>query len=238
MLGQVITNYDPTKLTVDPNDGAVTVTFTYAAVDAAGVSRSDSRDRHDAVHLIDLSGKVWDDADGSKVQNGAEAGTNTGSLGALWVNLLDTGNNVLAVAIVNNDGTFSFPNVSPNRTYTLLMTKNPGTVGQPAPAFALPANWVTTGENSNGTIDAAADSKLTVAVVTTSVTGQNFGIEQLPNSDDKTAASQSNPGGTVKVQVPALTGSRSGRRGRSARATPSRSPACRPTVRCTITARP
>jgi uncharacterized repeat protein (TIGR01451 family) len=34
--GQVITNYDATKLTVDPNDGAVTVSFTYAAIDAAG----------------------------------------------------------------------------------------------------------------------------------------------------------------------------------------------------------
>jgi uncharacterized repeat protein (TIGR01451 family) len=32
----VITNYDPTKLTVDPDNGAITVNFTYAAVDAAG----------------------------------------------------------------------------------------------------------------------------------------------------------------------------------------------------------
>ncbi len=34
--GQIITNYDPALLRVDPNDGTVTVTFTYAAVDAAG----------------------------------------------------------------------------------------------------------------------------------------------------------------------------------------------------------
>ncbi len=33
-----IANYDPTKLTIDPNDGALTVSFTYAAVDAAGQS--------------------------------------------------------------------------------------------------------------------------------------------------------------------------------------------------------
>lgn len=34
--GQIISSYDPTKLTLDPNDGSLTVSFTYAAVDAAG----------------------------------------------------------------------------------------------------------------------------------------------------------------------------------------------------------
>jgi uncharacterized repeat protein (TIGR01451 family) len=33
----VITNYDPTKLRLDPNDGAITVSFTYAAIDSAGL---------------------------------------------------------------------------------------------------------------------------------------------------------------------------------------------------------
>jgi uncharacterized repeat protein (TIGR01451 family) len=32
----VIPNYDPTKLTIDPNDGAITVSFTYAAIDSTG----------------------------------------------------------------------------------------------------------------------------------------------------------------------------------------------------------
>jgi hypothetical protein len=35
-VGQVISSYNPTLLTVDPVDGAVTLTFTYAAIDAAG----------------------------------------------------------------------------------------------------------------------------------------------------------------------------------------------------------
>ncbi len=34
--GQAIANYDPTLLKLDPNDGAITVSFTYAAIDAAG----------------------------------------------------------------------------------------------------------------------------------------------------------------------------------------------------------
>jgi uncharacterized repeat protein (TIGR01451 family) len=34
--GQTIANYDPTLLKLDPNDGSLTVSFTYAAIDAAG----------------------------------------------------------------------------------------------------------------------------------------------------------------------------------------------------------
>ncbi|WP_334965272.1 hypothetical protein [Nostoc sp.] len=34
--GQTISNYNPVLLQLDPNDGAITVSFTYAAVDAAG----------------------------------------------------------------------------------------------------------------------------------------------------------------------------------------------------------
>jgi uncharacterized repeat protein (TIGR01451 family) len=35
--GQTISNYDPTKLTIDPNNGALTVSFSYAAIDSAGL---------------------------------------------------------------------------------------------------------------------------------------------------------------------------------------------------------
>jgi uncharacterized repeat protein (TIGR01451 family)/gliding motility-associated-like protein len=38
--GQAIANYDPSKLTLDPNDGTITVNFTYSVVDAAGVKSS------------------------------------------------------------------------------------------------------------------------------------------------------------------------------------------------------
>jgi choice-of-anchor A domain-containing protein/uncharacterized repeat protein (TIGR01451 family) len=35
--GQTISNYDPTKLTIDPNNGALIVSFSYAAIDSAGL---------------------------------------------------------------------------------------------------------------------------------------------------------------------------------------------------------
>jgi uncharacterized repeat protein (TIGR01451 family) len=34
LAGQIISNYDPTLLKLDPNDGAITVSFTYAAIDS------------------------------------------------------------------------------------------------------------------------------------------------------------------------------------------------------------
>jgi uncharacterized repeat protein (TIGR01451 family) len=36
LAGQIISSYDPTLLKLDPDDGAITVSFTYAAIDSAG----------------------------------------------------------------------------------------------------------------------------------------------------------------------------------------------------------
>ena len=52
---------------------------------------------------------------------------------------------MVATTTVNPDGTYGFPNVAPNTSYVLQLTINQGVVGQPAPAIALPAGWVTTG---------------------------------------------------------------------------------------------
>ena len=154
---------------------------------------------------IDITGTAFDDANGSQVQNGGEAGTNAGGL---YVNLLDsTGTTVISTTLVSASGVYAFSNMAPNTPYVLQLTTNQGVVGNPAPAVALPANWATTGENAGGTPDGTPDSKLTLAASATNVSGQNFGLEQLPDSNPVSAASQVNPGGTTQVQVPALSGS-------------------------------
>ncbi len=162
------------------------------------------RDFEDVAAAVRLTGTVFDDANGSQVQNGAEVGTNAGGLN---VNLLNGSNNVVATTTVSANGLYTFPTVTANSTYTLQLTLNPGTPGQPAPAVALPSNWVTTGENTAGTPDGTPNSLLTAVVAASNVTQKNFGIEQLPNSNSVTAPSQSNPGGTISVTVPALSGS-------------------------------
>jgi uncharacterized repeat protein (TIGR01451 family) len=149
-----------------------------------------------------LSGSVFNDSNGNKLQNSPELGTNGGGLNAVLVN---GSNAVVATAAVATDGTYSFPDILPG-TYTVQITTATATVGSPAPAIALPNNWVSTGENLNGTADGTVDGKQTITVGTTAVTGINFGIEQLPDTTPVTGTNQTNPGGTTTVQAPTLAG--------------------------------
>jgi GEVED domain len=160
-------------------------------------------------NIVNVSGTVFDDADGSKVQNGTEAGTNGGGLNAVLVN---SSNKVVASTTVVSTpvasiGTYSFSNVPANATYTVLITTNTATVGSAPPTIALPSNWVSTGENLNAAIDGAVDSKLSVSVITSNVTGANFGIEQRPTAVGGTAISQPNPGTLTTVLPNVFTGS-------------------------------
>jgi len=114
---------------------------------------------------------------------------------------------VLASVAVASDGTYSFDSIS-NGTYTVQVTVNAGTVGQPMPATALPAKWANTGEHlgAESGSDGTPDGLLAVTVDAVNLDNANFGIDALP---DSTAASGSymNPGGAETVTVPTLTGS-------------------------------
>lgn len=155
------------------------------------------------INSISLSGTVFNDVDGSKIQNGTESGE-SGGLRAVLVN---TSNQVVASTTIAANGIYTFSNVPANASYTVLVTTNTATVNAPAPAIALPSNWVNTGETLNGTADSTADGKISVTVGTSNVSNVNFGIEQLPDTNNASASAQPNPGGTVKKIVPNLTGS-------------------------------
>jgi uncharacterized repeat protein (TIGR01451 family) len=202
--GQVISNYDPTKLTLDPNDGTLTVSFTYAAIDAAGKEDpTPATLSMSFTAVVSISGNVFNDANGSKIQNGTELGTNAGGLNAV---LIDSTNKVVAIASVAANGTYSFSNIPGNATYTVEITTATAIVGAAPPSVTLPTNWVSTGENLNGTPDATVDGKVSVTTAIGNVTGVNLGIEQLPDTNAVTTTSQTNPGGTAQVTVPALSG--------------------------------
>lgn len=139
-----------------------------------------------------LSGTVFRDTDGSKLQDGGELGTNAGGLNAVLIN---SSNAVVATTAVAANGTYSFNNVVPG-TYTVRITTELTSV------ITLPTGWVSTGENLNSTIDGgAADSIITVTVTPANITGINLGIEQRPTAVGGTAASQANPTGTNTVTV-------------------------------------
>ncbi len=150
---------------------------------------------------INISGKVWKDADGSannsftNINTGTETGTNGGGLNAILIN---ASGNVIATTPVAADGTYTFSSVAVNQNnVTIRLSTTAGTVGSAAPAASLPAGWTNTSPLTTATFN----------IATTNITSKDFGIEQLPNTDNKTASSQTNPGGTTTVQVPSLSGS-------------------------------
>ncbi|HEX4957232.1 MAG TPA: Ig-like domain-containing protein, partial [Lacibacter sp.] len=135
---------------------------------------------------INITGKVWVDANGNVIDAGTgEPETNIG--GTLYVNLLDASNNVIATTPVANDGSYNFNNINPGSTYTLQLSLNQGTVAQPAPSTLLPANWVHTGETRNGTIDGGSFGQIDARTYGfTNVINYDFGIEQLPQTNART----------------------------------------------------
>ncbi len=155
--------------------------------------------------VVNVSGNVWNDANGSITQDGSEPGINAGS-SALTVYAVDSSGNVIAKAAVAADGTYTLSGVPASSTVTLRLSNNSsGVVGSPAPAPSLPMNWVNTGENKNGTTETTTPGEITLTTGISGVANQNFGIEQLPNTNNQTPPSQLNPLGTNTVQVPAIT---------------------------------
>ncbi|MFT3678983.1 MAG: Ig-like domain-containing protein [Ferruginibacter sp.] len=133
---------------------------------------------------ISISGKVWDDANGNVVDAGAsEPETNIG--GTLYVSLVNELGYVVTSVAVANDGTYSFSNIAPGKNYSLILSTTQATAGSMAPIPALPDNWDYTGETRNGIIDNGSmgiiDNR---AFGYTSTVNFDFGIEQLPNSDN------------------------------------------------------
>ena len=133
---------------------------------------------------ITIAGKVWADANGNTIVDGAgEPATNLA--GTLFVNLADASGNVIDTATVANDGTYNFTNVTPGKSYSLILSTTKGVIGQPAPSPSLPSGYVNTGETRNGTIDLGTagviDSR---AYGFTNAVNFNFGVNGLPTADD------------------------------------------------------
>ena len=150
-----------------------------------------------------LSGNVYNDTNGLQ---GTPANTVDGTgtnAGGLFANLVDTNGFVVSSVAVAANGTYSFP-TAVNGSYTIQISTNQGIESSTAPAIALPAGWVNTGENLGATAgnDGTVNGTLAVTVAGAAVTNANFGIEQRPTANSNTAASQVNPGGTTNATVP------------------------------------
>ena len=129
---------------------------------------------------INVSGTVWDDADNSaagtfsNIRTNSEPGTNaTNRLYAILVDPLT--NNAIASVPVNADGTYLLSGCPIDAIgMKVVIATTAGVTGSPVPAESIPSDWVNT-------------SPLThpFNTGTTDVTGIDFGIEKIPDSDPK-----------------------------------------------------
>jgi hypothetical protein len=208
--GQAIPNFDPSKLTVDPEDGDQTVVFTYTTTDAANVE-SDPATVTLPFTGVTLSGHVFDDGNGDGNINGTPISKPDGI--QLYATLLDKDGNVIASTPIATDGTYMFTGadgVTINTKYSIILatTKN-------ATDSDLPLNWNNadgeqphnTGSGNDGQVMGAGDGKMTLTTGDTTTNPNNdFGINHRPTAEDKSKSSQTNPGGTNRVPVPVLRG--------------------------------
>jgi hypothetical protein len=182
---QTIANYDPTLLKINPDDGAITVSFTYAAVDAAGQAdltpATITMPFSAAVLSLTVTGTVFSDADADVTINGSDIGTNAGSVN-LTIYAIDSTGTVVDKATVAANGTYSLINVPPNTTVTLRLSNDASVaLGSSAPTTAtIPSGWYFTGENKNGTVDGTISTlgNIALSTTTTNITNQNLGIRQ------------------------------------------------------------
>lgn len=133
------------------------------------------------LQCVTVSGTVWNDADGSanggfpsNIRTNSEPGVNAG--GSLYANLVDpVTNNVLYSVAVAADGTYTLLNCPVNASGMLVyITTSQVANGSPVPNAGTTSAWT----NTSPLIRSFNSS-------TGVITGIDFGIEQLPNSDNQ-----------------------------------------------------
>ncbi|WP_420149603.1 collagen-binding domain-containing protein [Spirosoma sp.] len=159
---------------------------------------------------VSISGNVFDDANG--LVDGIVNGTAVSSLASntFYVSLVSATSGKVISSTPLTDGAYSFSGLSPNTAYSVVLSNAPGTPGNNPPATSLANQVVNTGENigaAAGNDGVPADGKIKVTLAEDNVDEVNFGVDKKPKADEKLVENLANPGGSLQVQVPTLTGS-------------------------------
>jgi hypothetical protein len=141
---------------------------------------------------LTISGKLFDDANGltDNVVNGS--GIKNPSNVQYYAYLLDPVGNVVSLAAINSDGTFSLARAKQNNSYTIIISASVFDVGAMFTGNTnLPKDWVATGDNygtnngaGTGNESGTPDSSILVNTNTSNVTSVNFGINKRPTTDN------------------------------------------------------
>lgn len=185
-------------ISIDPIDGAVTAVITFYAVDNATKESATTGTASIPFTTVSVSGTVYNDVNG--LSNGLIDGTGTNAGGTLYASLLNSSNTVIITSAVNASGVYQFNNVN-SGNYTVVLHTT--AAGSNVPT--VPSGYVNTAEGTTTSGDGTANGVTAIAVASTNIVNVNFGIEQPAIASNLTAPTQTNPGGTTSVTVPAST---------------------------------
>jgi len=207
-----ITSLDPS--TIPANYHTTTVTQRSFSASSAQTCLS-PYDFGIGKNTVSISGTLYNDANGL-VDNQVN-GTALGLVSGLGMNvyLIDTSGKVLTKTTVNSlNGTYSFPTVDIQANFkVMLSTLSVNTGVLPPVNVSLLSGWTTTGDvfgvnnlAGTGVKPGAQDASVSVITGLSNVTAVNFGIERLPNTDDKSVSYALNTPG-MQYSIPAFSGS-------------------------------
>ena len=167
-----------------------------------------------AKNKIAISGNLYNDANGltDNLVNGSLMGVVNSA--TVYAYLVDSTGKVAYRATLAAGGSYNFPAVDILTNFTLKLSTMSVNVGEIAPPdAALPSGWIPTGDcfgtnNNAGTGNSTLTPSVSIAVITgtVNITGINFGIERLPDSDNKNVNYTLNIPGQ-QYAVPGFTGS-------------------------------
>ena len=189
-----ITKFDPSSI---PAYSYMTTAVQRTTTFNSGATCTSLLDFGIAKNSITVSGTLYNDSNG--LVDVLVNGTATGSPGGatVYAYLVDSTGAVAFKTTVNSGtGAYSFPLADVNTNYTLLLSTRDSAVYAKAPSVpAFPADWLSVGDayginNGAGTgiKSGAPVTSIAVRTVLSNVTNVNFGIERVPNSDNKTTA--------------------------------------------------
>ncbi|CAA6819466.1 MAG: Conserved repeat domain protein, partial [uncultured Sulfurovum sp.] len=200
--GEIFTDFNNSLLTIDPNNGDVTLSFTYTTTDAVG-DESEPATVSMQFDGLEIRGNIFNDGNNDNTVNGTKIAQIAST--ALYATLLDDSNTVMATTAIEMDGSYKFTGLDgiiPNTNYLVVLSIEANTT-----TSTLVPNWNwADGEHvgTNEGLDDKADGKILVNVLEVDVLEVNFGVNEQPVANNKTKELQFNPGGTTQVTVPPL----------------------------------
>ncbi len=148
---------------------------------------------------VTIQGTVIDDANGSAggtftnpIQDGTEGGANVTPV--IYAVLVDANNNVVTSSLVGTDGTYTLTTPGVQNGLRIILRAAQPLVGESITAGDLPPEWTGTSPLESLAFD------LQIA----NITGKNFGVDKLPETQPVETLGLANPPGNTKYQVPTL----------------------------------